>query len=274
MRVAVGTEPGTPGRENEDFAAVLPGAVIVIDGASAPEGLESGCSHSVAWYARTLGGLLAGAITDPSLTLAEALEASIERIVLAHADTCDVDNPHSPSATVAAARTTGDRLEYLALADSTLLLGRPHDEPLAITDDRLELLRKRIDDPENPPPTGNSPHAFALLSRAEKFAAWRNRPGGFWVAGTDPAAAREAVTGTVPLQEVTSVSALTDGATRLTDLFALHTWTTTLRILDTEGPAGLIQRTRAAETADPAGERWPRPKTSDDATAIHWVLGD
>lgn len=272
MRVVVGTEPGQPGRENEDFAAVLPGAVVVIDGASAPAGVESGCSHSVAWYARTLGGLLAGAVTDRSLTLAEALEASIERVVLAHRDTCDTANPNSPSATVAVVRAAGDKLEYLVLADSTVLLNRVAGEPLAVTDDRLELLRQRIDRREETPPIGSDAHAFALLSRVEKFAAYRNQPGGFWVASTKPTAAREAITGAVPLDELASVSVMTDGATRLVDLFGLHTWTKALHVLDAEGPAGLIRQTREAEAADPDGKRWPRGKARDDATAVHWVL--
>ncbi|MEO3785551.1 protein phosphatase 2C domain-containing protein [Actinocorallia sp. B10E7] len=272
MRVAIGTEPERPGKENEDFAAVLPGAVVVIDGASAPPGLESGCAHSVAWYARTLGGLLAGVVTDPSLTLADALEAGIERVVLAHTDTCDVGNPHSPSATVAVARATGDELEYLVLADTTVLLARSRDEPLAVTDGRLEALRGRIDGLAEGPSLWGDTRAFARLSRVEKFAAYRNRPGGFWVAGTDPAAAREAVTGSLPLAEVLSVSVMTDGATRLVDLFGLRTWSGALDLLDEEGPAGLIRRTREAEASDPDGTRWPRAKASDDATVVHWTL--
>jgi hypothetical protein len=34
MRVALATEPGTPGRPNEDFAAVAPGAAVLLDGAT------------------------------------------------------------------------------------------------------------------------------------------------------------------------------------------------------------------------------------------------
>ncbi|WP_232835298.1 protein phosphatase 2C domain-containing protein [Actinocorallia populi] len=272
--MAVGTEPGEPDRENEDFAAVLPGAVVVIDGASAPAGWESGCSHSVAWYARTLGGLLAGAVTDRSSTLAEALESAIERVVLAHGDTCDVGSPHSPSATVAVARATGDRLEYLVLADAMVLLGRASGEPLAVIDDRLEVLRRRIDTGEEIAPIGSDVRSFASLSRVEKFAAYRNRTEGFWVASTQPAAAREAVTGALPLADVVSVSAMTDGATRLVDLFGLCTWAGALDVLTREGPAGLIRRTREAEATDPDGKRWPRPKRRDDATAVHWTLQD
>ena len=38
--------------------------------------------------------------------------------------------------------------------------------------------------------------------------------------------------------------------------------------LTAAGPGELIRQVRAAETADPAGIRWPRNKIHDDATAI------
>jgi hypothetical protein len=38
------------------------------------------------------------------------------------------------------------------------------------------------------------------------------------------------------------------------------------------GAAGLIRRVRAAEAADPGGDRWPRGKIHDDATAVLWEM--
>ncbi|MEU6788505.1 hypothetical protein ABZ912_55760 [Nonomuraea angiospora] len=49
--------------------------------------------------------------------------------------------------------------------------------------------------------------------------------------------------------------------------FNLAAWRETLEILDRHGPADLIFRNRAAERSDLRGERWPRGKTYDDATA-------
>jgi hypothetical protein len=65
---------------------------------------------------------------------------------------------------------------------------------------------------------------------------------------------------------------LLDGASRLADRFQLATWAGIGTILTGEGPAGLIQRVRAAEAADPQGERWPRGKIHDDATAVLWRM--
>ncbi len=74
MRVVLASEPGTPGWPNEDFAAVAPGAAVLLDGCTTfPPGTETGCVHGVAWYARTLGGALLSTITaDPPVPLADS----------------------------------------------------------------------------------------------------------------------------------------------------------------------------------------------------------
>jgi hypothetical protein len=61
---------------------------------------------------------------------------------------------------------------------------------------------------------------------------------------------------------------LSDGAARLVD-FGLAGWEKILTTLDQKGPQGLIDETRQAEETDPRGERWPRYKARDDATAVH-----
>jgi len=56
------------------------------------------------------------------------------------------------------------------------------------------------------------------------------------------------------------------------DRFHLATWAELGAILTGDGPAGLIRRVRAAAAADPKGERWPRSKIHDDATAVLWEM--
>jgi hypothetical protein len=65
------------------------------------------------------------------------------------------------------------------------------------------------------------------------------------------------------------VAVLTDGATRAVDPFGIYDWPNLLDELETTGPAHLIAAVRDAETADPAGQRWPRNKASDDATVVY-----
>ena len=136
-RAVLATDPGTPGWPNEDFAAVTPRAAVLLDGCTTwPPGTVTGCVHGVAWYARSLGGVLLSMITaDPPVPLAEALAAAIGRIRDWHEDLCDLTNPHTPASTVTAVRMTAAGAELLALSDSVIMAdysdGR---DPLVISD--------------------------------------------------------------------------------------------------------------------------------------------
>src|SRR5262249_59284150 len=119
--------------------------------------------------------------------------------------------------------------------------------------------------------TGYTPGcARAGRAGSERAEAARTQPGGFWRAAAAPAAASQAVTGSEPMDALSGVALLSDGATRLADRFDLATWDQLAAVLADEGPAGLIRQVRAAEDTDPEGQRWPRGKIHDDATAVCW----
>lgn len=137
VRVMMASVPGTPGWPNEDFAAVAPGVAVLLDGATTyPPGTRTGCSHGVAWYARSLGGAFLAAITaGPEVPLADALAGAITQVRARHEGTCDLTSPATPGATVTAVRATAAGFDVLALSDSSIAAeygdGRP---PLVITD--------------------------------------------------------------------------------------------------------------------------------------------
>lgn len=135
LRVVLATEPGTPGQPNEDFAAVAPGAAVLLDGVT-NRSPDIGCRHGVAWYARALGGTLLTAITaSPAMPLADALADAIAEVRRQHGGGCNLASPATPAATVVAARAQPEGISYLVLSDSSIVAdygdGR---EPLAITD--------------------------------------------------------------------------------------------------------------------------------------------
>jgi hypothetical protein len=90
-------------------------------------------------------------------------------------------------------------------------------------------------------------------------------------ARTDPDAAGQATTGTISLDGLRGVALLSDGATRITDLFYQLDGPGILEVFRDQGPAALIARVRAAEDDDPGCVRWPRHKPRDDATALYWA---
>lgn len=230
MRVVLATEPGTPGWPNEDFAAVAPGAAVLLDGATTfPAGADTGCAHGVAWYAPTLGGAFLAAITaDPPVPLAGALAAAISEVRDQHDGVCDLGDPSTPAATVTAVRATTAGFDVLALSDSVIIAdyddGRP---PLVITD-------------THPP------------------------------ASASPDVARHAHTTTLPVAGLRGIVLLSDGATRITDRYGLLSWQALLAVIREQGPARLIRQVRTAEDTDPECIQWPRSKARDDATIIYW----
>lgn len=97
----------------------------------------------------------------------------------------------------------------------------------------------------------------------------RNSPNGFYVASTSPDAAHHAIHGTLPAANVRRAALLSDGAARLVQRFAQLDWSGLLTLMATDGPAGLIRRTRQAEDAETSTDRATRRgKRHDDATAV------
>lgn len=246
MQISHATQAG-PGRVNEDYVAAGPDWAVVLDGATPAPGVDSGCRHDLPWLVRQLTLGLSERLTRAGPgALAGLLADAIGQLRDAHAGTCDLSNPDSPSTTVAMARVRGGALEYLVLCDSPILLRRADGPCTLIADDRLAGL------------PGGPPYSTALVRE------WRNRPGGFWVASTDPAAAFEAVCGSVDLAGLTDAALFTDGVTRLADWYG-YPWPLVLTRLRELGPAGLLGLLRAAERAYPH----PRSKQHDDATVAH-----
>jgi Protein phosphatase 2C len=254
-----------PGRPNEDFVVAAESAVIVLDGAGPPDGTEQGCTHGVRWFVQRLGLALTRQVIDEDQDLVTALAVAINETAANHAD-CDLTHPQTPSATVAITRINRDRLHWLVLADSYVVVDATSGLQVH-TDDRLAQVT-----------SGRSRDLATLTAGSREYQqryaeliigeqTQRNRAGGFWVASATPEAADQALTGSLPLQQVRRFAVLTDGATRLVDRFGLMSWTDCLDLLEHQGPRELIRRVRDAENTDPDGHRWRRRKRHDDATA-------
>ncbi|MGC0414521.1 integrase [Embleya sp. AB8] len=269
MRVEFATEPGHPGKPNEDFVVVGPTTMVLLDGVTSSS--DNGCKHGVPWFVERLGAaLFTHGAGRPDRSLAECLHDAIEDTSALHADGCDLARPDAPAATAVVARVIEDRLEYLVLSDSTLLIERDDDLTM-VTDDRLDVIGVPARRRRDAHPVGSAAYLTAHQEYLDTVRAARNVAGGYWVAAADPAAAGEALTGGVALGEVRGIAALTDGASRLVDRFGLSDWDRLMTTLRHFGPAELLARVRAAEAADADGTRWPRGKICDDATAV-WAL--
>ena len=271
MQVSLATEPGTAEKPNEDFAAATATVAVVLDGVTQRAGLETGCIHDAHWYVSQLGTRLLGHVTEPQGALTEALAVSIKEVAALHSATCDLDNPGTPAAAVAMLREQATMIDYLVLADCVLLADGPGGLHL-ISDDRIEHIAQDAKHATEHEATGSPEHSRLMRQLVTQRLRQRNQPGGYWVADADPDAASHALTGSWPKDDVHRAAILTDGASRLTDLFALADWPELLDQLTANGPASILHAVRKAEDADPDGRRWPRSKRSDDATVVYCQL--
>lgn len=271
MLVSLATDAARPDRDNEDFAAASANVAVLLDGAGTPGGAESGCVHGVAWFARQLGAQLLAEASDDERSLPECLRNAICHTRNLHAKTCDLDHPGTPSSTVIAVRL-GTEVEYLVLADSVLLFDVVDGDPIMLTDDREAQVGRAHRSEMDALPSGSPEHDLALKEYVETLRKYRNAADGFWVAAADASAADHALTGSESRDTLRAVALLSDGASRLADRFQLTDWAGILKVLSEKGPERLINNVRATEHTDPRGERWPRGKVHDDATAVYVPL--
>lgn len=264
MNIAFETTGGSTERPNEDWVTATPTAVVVLDGVTAPRGIETGCHHGVSWYVSQLGKYLI-AYLDNDGTIADALAAAIRRVSELHDDTCDITAPGTPAAAVAVLRARDAAVEYLVLADASIVLDTTHGI-VEVSDHRVESAVPDLVARTREDLIGTPEHQAAVAQMSMKQLERRNTPGGYWVAATDPAAASHAIAGALPLDTVTQVAVLTDGASRAVDTFHEMDWPECLTFLQEHGPRGLIAYVRSIEDSDPQGRKWPRFKKSDDAT--------
>ncbi|WP_216869244.1 protein phosphatase 2C domain-containing protein [Streptomyces brasiliscabiei] len=262
MRVAIDTQPGGTG-PNEDWVACTPTLAVVLDGLSTA-GLDTGCQHGVSWYVAHLGSRLIAALAEPSVSLTDALAGALEQVAALHPE-CDLQNPGTPSATVAVLRQREGFLDHLVLADSPVVF-EGHQGFTVITDLRVDEvlpeLRAEVEQYE----THTADHKEALRRFVTAQRQTRNTVAGYWVAAASPEAADYSLVGSTSIEDVCAAAVLSDGASRLVTEYGMATWSEVFTTLRTGGPHELINTVRKVESTDPTGRRWPRYKSGDDAT--------
>jgi hypothetical protein len=279
-QVAFASVPRPGKTRNEDLVAAVDGVAMLLDGASVPAGMPACCDRDAAWYVRRLAAALITALSgDGTPDLKDVLADAISTTDRVHAAGCTGQdrNAMGPNATVALVRRHGDRLDWLVLGDSTLLLDT--GQSVAEYCDRgvktiePELRQRIFNQLRNGNGYDDPAHRQTLATIVESERRLRNTPGGYWIAGADPAAAAHSLTGSYRIGaepgEVRRFALLSDGAERAVTMFGLYpSWQALLDALAADGPAACIAAVRAAEAADPDGRRYPRSKLSDDASAL------
>ena len=259
VRVA---ERSAGAKPTQDRTVLLPDAVAVLDGASAPDPSE----RDGGWYAEQLATELAARLADRRLDLTTVLADAIAAVTSAYR----LVPGSSPSSTVTLLRWDADRVDGLVLGDSPLVVFTG-DTAEVVVDERLNGVApgQRVAYHDRLARGGGYDEAHRELLRAlvGEQRRHRNRPDGYWIAEATPVAAGQALTRSWPAGAVTAALLASDGVSRGIGR-AVPDWAAALRLIEDEGPNALLDAVRAPEQADPDGRHWPRSKPYDDQALI------
>ena len=258
MHIRTAQLPGPPA--GADRVITTPGAVIVLDGASAfgPAAVSPGA------YADCLGAEIASAI---AASADRPLPVILGTAISATAGALDLHDDDGPSSTVTIARVNGTKADLLVLGDSYIAY-RSEGTTTVLTDDRIDRLdlpqARRYRERLAAGSGYDATHSATLRELQAGQRARRNAPGGYWIASADPAAAAHALTVTLPAASLEWIVLATDGAIETARHLGLDDWDAIARS-DQAGLSALLQRCHDwEENTDPDGRQFPRAKRHDD----------
>ena len=125
-------------------------------------------------------------------------------------------------------------LDYLVLFDSVIVLDGPSDLKV-VTDRRVDAFAQAEESAIREHPIGSPEHQARVDELVAAQRRHRNQPGGYWVAGAKPAAAYEAVAGSLPRSLITRAALLSDGVSCLVDRYGAGDWNWLMTVLRTTG---------------------------------------
>jgi hypothetical protein len=266
MRIAAAQLPEPP--RGADRVFVTDNAVVALDGASAIEPV----SVSPGVYADHLGAAIVAALAaDPGAALTGVLAGAIGAVV----GKLGVAGDACPSSTVAMARVAGSRADLLALGDSFVFYDSGTGTGV-LTDDRLAALcqpeRRCYRDRLAAGRGYDDTHRELLRALQREQRKHRNRPGGYWIAEADPAAAWHARTRSVPVTAASWAVLATDGAANTARHLGLDDWPALARSSPAALARFLARLHHWEENTDPGGHHFPRAKRHDDKTIVSVLM--
>lgn len=266
--------PGDPAKPNEDSFAFLDHAALVLDGAT-PLGppLLPGSSDAV-WIAQFGARRLAAHLKDgdtPDQALKHALqdaEKSFEGLRRAPMR----EKWQTPCASLMLVVEPGreGEIEFLWFGDCAALIEQ--DRGIEIVGDTI---KKRGEEAARARKVAQGANLSSItdVNRPEivpLLRAARNRinSGGNWLFSPDVRAAAHVAKKTVAVNPGARLLLASDGFLALVSDYRAYDARGLMDAAVSKGLAALGEELRALEKSDQAGERFPRFKTSDDATAL------
>lgn len=275
------TAPGS--KINEDAFGVWPSpqapkAAWVLDGVTGinDRALLPGPTDA-AWFVaqaqETLPALLATAGNWPALELIAQLSDTLAaRQNAAWLSPEGAAGHETPAASFALCRRLGASLEIARLGDCLVLLEWMDGGVQLLDDPALSAieadLKVRILYLRAKGVTDSAATLSTLMPVLREVRRSRNVAGGYGVLAADRGCLDLLQVDRFPAEELRSILLVSDGYYRLVDVYEAMPDAELLRRTIKVGAEKMLAELRAIEAADPRGERHPRLKMADDATAL------
>lgn len=263
---------------NDDLAGYAGRTFWLMDGATQLH--EPAHGLTAAWHVGQLDAYFRAALAqDPQIDLAElataAITATAHKFFAQSGMTAEDSMMERPFCTLSLCRLneTADKLEYLVLCDSSLLVLSRDDETV-VSDLRLDGLNAL--DPTNAllkegAGFDSAEYKTALLSAYHHVFAHLNKPAGWYAVAQDARVVAEALRGEIAVTPDDVILLMSDGFTRAVDTLGIYTnWRALTEAVKSKGLDAVIENIRKVERGDAEGLQHPRSSRHDDATAL-WV---
>jgi hypothetical protein len=264
---------GDPGKANEDFLAQSASAALVMDGATPlGDGLMPGPSDA-AWIAQFGARRLMAHLTEEKSArkaLRDAL-ADTQKSFEALRRHPPEEKWQTPCASMILAVPGEGEMEFLWYGDCAALV-KQGDGPVTVVGETFD---KRAAEAERARALAKEKNLSPAsgLSRPEFIGTLRNsrnriNRGTYWLFSPDARAAAHVSRRAIKAVSGTVLLLATDGFLALASDYGAYSADGLMAAALSKGLAGLGEELRAIEAGDVGGDKFPRFKKSDDATAV------
>lgn len=265
---------------NEDVVGHCATAAWVIDGATGVGAALLEEPSDAAWLAQTASRILHETLCaspdQPTVDIMRSVMATCANALEEHCIR-PADGPHEhPSAAFAMVRIIDGHVEFTTLADCRVAYVDHAGEsrlfgttPLEAIEARTIALAERI--MRETPGIAADDLKAQLMPVLRENRRLMNKEGGYWVLGTDPAAADHLDQTRFPVRPGQRFALASDGFLRLIELFAVATSRDLIDIVTPDGWTDWLGRLRAIEREQGSQQRFPRVKIHDDASFLSCI---
>lgn len=262
------------GLVNEDVCDFGKKSAWVIDGATGITKKMPVEKTDAFWYVSKLSNYIKLNISNEEISLHSILKDAIKNLKdeFKKYDSRPMEKYEYPSASIAVIRQIEGFLEYIVIGDCSIILDK-NDKVEIISDRRISLLEndiiKKFKYYNDQNIYSISEIVNILLFDFKKMREKMNSKEGYWILSFEEKSVDNSIYGKVDSKSINNIIILTDGITRLIDVFKLYKADQLRAKILEKGLEEVCKELRFYEKEiDPDAKQFSRIKCTDDATGM------